>query len=104
MSQKKTKGALFVEKLKGDEKLQAEMKNDPGEVLKKFGFDVEDLPSEVAAAFTGAGMGDINGQSLTEGAVIGNRPNINNMVKVYPFNIQLVPERKCPGTSPLFSD
>jgi hypothetical protein len=66
MSQKKTKGALFVEKLKGDEKLQAEMKNDPGEVLKKFGFDVEDLPSEVAAAFTGAGVGDIKEQSLSD--------------------------------------
>jgi len=58
MSQKKTKGALFVEKLKGDEKLQAEMKNDPGEVLKKFGFDVEDLPAEVAAVFTGGGVAD----------------------------------------------
>jgi len=37
------------------EKLQAAIKADPSAVLKQFGFDVEDLPSEVAAAFTGAG-------------------------------------------------
>ena len=55
MSQKKTKGALFVEKLKGDEKLQAEMKKDPSGVLKKLGFDVEDLPPEVEEMFAGAG-------------------------------------------------
>jgi len=53
--QKKTKGALFVEKLKGDEKLQAEMKKDPSGVLKKVGFDVEDWPPEVARLFAGAG-------------------------------------------------
>jgi hypothetical protein len=100
MSQKKTKGALFVEKLKGDEKLQAEMKNDPGEVLKKFGFDVEDLPSEVAAAFTGAGVGYINEVISMNDAGSGNRPNINNMVNVEPGGSQGGSGKEGPGPSP----
>jgi len=59
MTKKMTKGALFLEKLNGDEILQGSFKKDPRAVLKKFGFNVDDLPGEVATLFAGAGFGII---------------------------------------------
>ena len=56
MTKKMTKGALFLEKLNGDEILQGSFKKDPRAVLKKFGFNVDDLPGEVATLFAGGGI------------------------------------------------
>ena len=56
MSDKKTKGALFVEKLKNDVKLQNEFTATPAVVLERFGIDAEDIPVELAGLYAGAGM------------------------------------------------
>jgi hypothetical protein len=85
MTKKMTKGALFVEKLKGDEKLQGELKKDPSAVLKKFGFNVDDLPGEVAMLFAGAGNEAVRRQ-LT--SAVNHAPSWTRTVSAKPTKIE----------------